>query len=67
MVFAIRRRKKKIDFEKLLGGNHILNIEVGLQPRVKERDELCLFSCLFPFASETAVQNVQQLKCNRGN
>ena len=27
MIFAIRD-KKKTDFQKLLGGNHILNIEV---------------------------------------
>jgi hypothetical protein len=28
VVFAIRRQKKKTDFQKLRGGNHILNIEV---------------------------------------
>ncbi len=35
---------------------------LGLQPRVNKRDEPCLFLCLLPLASETAIQHVQQLK-----
>jgi hypothetical protein len=58
--------------DQFLSGNVGLGVGgwrrgLGLQPRVKQRDELCLFSCLFPFASETAVQNVQQLKCTGGS